>query len=57
MKENSKKEVEILRPTDFSQNAYLERRKQYIKNLEEYLNEKGQEERDALRKEQNKALQ
>lgn len=32
--------VEIILPKDFSQNAYLERRKQYNDNFEKFLNEK-----------------
>lgn len=41
MTRNCKEEVKIIRPTDFSQEAYLERRKQYKNNMERYLDDKG----------------
>lgn len=46
MAKSDKKEVKILRSTDFSQKAYLERRKQYLSNMEKYLNDKIQNEKD-----------
>lgn len=37
---DKKEDVKILRPTDFTPEAYRERRKKYYKNLKNYLEEK-----------------
>ena len=34
------KEVKVIRPNDFSQDAYLERRKNYKDNFDKFLDEK-----------------
>lgn len=48
-------DVKILRPTDFTPEAYRERRKKYYSNLKKYLEEKeaGQVEKE-FEQEENK---
>ena len=35
--------IKILRPSDFSQEAYLERRKKYNANMEKYLEQQKED--------------
>ena len=38
--EKNKESIKIIRATDFSQEAYIERRKKYIENLDKFLSQK-----------------
>lgn len=50
--EKNKESIKIIRATDFSQEAYIERRKKYIDNLDKFLSQK--EECENKDKENNK---